>query len=272
MGSISMFRPGLLPLLWALAPLGVASGALAQMTPIPTPPPSAPLLDIYKSIHAHPELSHFEVRTSAIVAEQLRAAGFDVTQGVGVYPDGSRAHGVVAILKNGPGPTLLIRADMDALPIVEETGLPFASHVRAKDLSGKEVGVMHACGHDIHSTILIGVARALAASRARWHGTAMLIGQPSEETVDGAKAMLADHLYERLGRPDRATRPARSAWRSARPSRASPRSTSRSAASAAMARPRKTAATRSCCRRSSSRSSRPSSAASRTPRTPPSSP
>jgi len=197
-----MFRPRLLPLLCALAPLGAAGNALAQMTPIPGPPPSAPLLDIYKSIHAHPELSHFEVRTSAIVAEQLRAAGYSVTEGVGVYPDGSRAHGVVAILKNGPGPTLLIRADMDALPIVEETGLPYASHVRAKDLSGKDVGVMHACGHDIHSTILIGVARALAADRGRWHGTAMLIGQPSEETVDGAKAMLADHLYERFGRPD----------------------------------------------------------------------
>jgi hippurate hydrolase len=191
-----------LRLLYALLILVVSTPALAQMTPIPDPPASSALIDIYKSIHAHPELSHFEARTSAIVAQQLRAAGYEVTDHVGVYPDGSRAYGVVGIFKNGPGPRLLIRADMDALPIVEETGVSYASHVRAKDLSGKDVGVMHACGHDIHSTILIGVARAMVAARARWHGTLMLVGQPSEETVDGAKAMLADHLYERFGRPD----------------------------------------------------------------------
>ena len=163
---------------------------------------AAPLIDIYKTIHAHPELSRHEEQTSAILAKELGAAGYAVTDHIGVYPDGTRAFGVVAILKNGPGPTLLIRADMDALPIVEETGVPYASHLRATNAAGQDVGVMHACGHDIHTTVLIGVARALAAERAQWHGTLMLIGQPSEETVDGARAMLADRLYERFGRPD----------------------------------------------------------------------
>jgi hippurate hydrolase len=160
------------------------------------------LLATYKQIHAHPELSHYEEATSALLASELRKAGYIVTDHVGIYPDGSHAYGVVAILKNGPGPTLLIRADMDALPIVEETGVPYASHVMAKNKAGQQVGVMHACGHDIHTTVLIGTARALAESKASWHGTLMLIGQPSEETIDGSKAMLADHLYERFGRPD----------------------------------------------------------------------
>jgi len=161
------------------------------------------LLATYKDIHAHPELSHHEARTSAILAKGLREAGYSVTEHVGVYPDGSRAFGVVGILKNGAGQTLLIRGDMDALPIIEETGLPYASHVMTKNASGQDVGVMHACGHDVHTTVLLGTARALAAARSAWHGTVMIVGQPSEETIDGAKAMLADHLYERFGRPDR---------------------------------------------------------------------
>jgi hippurate hydrolase len=164
------------------------------------------LIDTYKDIHAHPELSHHEERTSALLAAALRDAGYTVTEHVGVYPDGSKAFGVVAILKNGPGPTLLVRADMDALPIVEETGVAYASHVVTKTSSGQNsgltTGVMHACGHDVHTTVLIGAARALAAAKSQWHGTLMLIGQPSEETIDGAKAMLADHLYERFGTPD----------------------------------------------------------------------
>ena len=160
------------------------------------------LIDTYKDIHAHPELSHFEARTSTILADELRKAGYTVTDHIGVYPDGTRAYGVVAILKNGDGPTLLIRADMDALPIIEETGVAYASHVMTKTKSGQDTGVMHACGHDIHTTVLIGTARALAAAKSQWHGTLMLIGQPSEETIDGAKAMLADHLYERFGTPD----------------------------------------------------------------------
>jgi len=160
------------------------------------------LVDTYKGIHEHPELSHHEEHTAALLAGELRKSGYTVTERVGKYPDGTSAYGVVAILQNGPGPRLLIRTDMDALPIVEETGVTYASHVRTKNAAGQDVGVMHACGHDVHVTTMIGTARALAATRANWHGTVMLIGQPSEETIDGAKAMLADHLYDRFGTPD----------------------------------------------------------------------
>ncbi len=162
------------------------------------------LLATYKSLHAAPELSHHEEKTSALLAGELRAAGYEVTEHVGVYADGSKAFGVVAILKNGAGPTLLVRADMDALPVTEKTGLPYASSVRAKNPAGQDVGVMHACGHDIHVTAMIGVARLMVEEKAKWHGTLMLVGQPSEETIDGAQAMLADHLYERFGTPDMA--------------------------------------------------------------------
>jgi len=162
------------------------------------------LVSIYKDLHAHPELSHQEAHTSALVADELRKAGYTVTEHVGKYPDGSQAYGVVAVMENGAGPRLLIRSDLDALPVVEDTGLSYASHVHAKNPAGQDVGVMHACGHDIHMTTLIGTARALAALKSQWHGTVMLIGQPSEETIDGAKAMLADHLYERFGKPNMA--------------------------------------------------------------------
>ena len=184
------------PTLTTLLLLGICvGGAAAQQTPT--------LLEIYKQIHAHPELSHHEEATSALLAQGLRQAGYTVTDHIGLYPDGSHAFGVVGILKNGPGPTLLVRGDMDALPIVEETGVPYASHVTSKNADGQPVGVMHACGHDVHTTVLLGTARALASSKASWHGTLMIVGQPSEETIDGAKAMLADHLYERFGRPDK---------------------------------------------------------------------
>ena len=162
------------------------------------------LVATYKGLHAAPELSHHEEKTSALLAEELRKAGYTVTERVGKYPDGAQGYGVVGILKNGKGPTLLIRADMDALPVTEATGLPYASTVRAKNPAGQDVGVMHACGHDIHVTTMIGVARAMASMKDKWHGTLMLIGQPSEETIDGAKAMMADHLYERFGKPDMA--------------------------------------------------------------------
>ena len=151
------------------------------------------LVETYKGIHEHPELSHHEDRTSAVLAAALRKDGYSVTDHVGKYKDGSQAFGVVALLKNGAGPMLLIRADMDALPVVEETGVGYASQNK---------GVMHACGHDVHTTTMIGVGHAMAAMRDKWHGTLMLIGQPSEETIDGAKAMMADHLYERFGTPD----------------------------------------------------------------------
>ena len=162
------------------------------------------LVETYKGIHSHPELSHHEEHTSALLAGELRKAGYTVTEHIGKYPDGSQAYGVIAILENGPGPRLLIRTDLDALPVVEETGVPYASQVKTKTAAGQDVGVMHACGHDIHITTMIGTARALVALKKQWHGTLMLVGQPSEELADGAKAMLADHLYERFGTPDMA--------------------------------------------------------------------
>jgi amidohydrolase len=162
------------------------------------------LVETYKGIHEHPELSHHEEHTSAALAAELRKAGYAVTEHVGKYSDGSQAFGVVAVLANGAGPTLLIRTDMDALPIIEETGVPYASKVKTKNAAGQEVGVMHACGHDVHVTTMIGTARVLAAMRAQWHGTVILIGQPSEETIDGARAMIADGLYRRFGTPDMA--------------------------------------------------------------------
>ena len=162
----------------------------------------ADLLTTYKSLHAAPELSHHEAQSSALLAAEMRKVGYTVTERVGKYPDGSQAYGVVGIMKNGAGPTLLIRTDLDALPVTEDTKLPYASKVRAKNPAGQDVGVMHACGHDIHITTMIGVARNMAALKSQWHGTLMLVGQPSEETIDGAKALLADHLYERFGKPD----------------------------------------------------------------------
>jgi len=160
------------------------------------------LLSIYKDLHQHPELSHQEKQTSALLADDLRKAGFTVTENVGKYDDGTQAYGVVAVMKNGTGPTVLVRTDMDALPVEEKTGLPYASTARSKNEVGDDVGVMHACGHDIHITTMIGVARALAQLKNQWHGTLILIGQPSEERVDGARAMLNDNLYARFGKPD----------------------------------------------------------------------
>jgi amidohydrolase len=160
------------------------------------------LVSIYKELHLHPELSHFEVHTSAFLAAELRKAGYEVTERVGKYADGSQAYGIVGVLKNGPGPTVLVRTDLDALPVEEQTGLPYASHDRGKTLEGTDAPAMHACGHDIHITALLGGARVLAQLKDQWHGTLILIGQPSEETSDGARAMLADDVYQRFGRPD----------------------------------------------------------------------
>ncbi len=160
------------------------------------------LVATYKQLHQNPELSHQEKQSSAVVAETLRKAGYTVTEHVGKYEDGTQAYGVVAVMKNGTGPTVLVRSDMDALPVEEKTGLPYASHARSKNQAGDDVGVMHACGHDIHMATLIGVGETLAQLKSRWHGTLILVGQPSEETVDGASAMLKDNLYERFGRPN----------------------------------------------------------------------
>jgi amidohydrolase len=165
-------------------------------------PQIPPLAATYEDLHRHPELSHHEEKTSAFLAGQLRRAGYEVTEHVGKYADGRAAYGVVAVMHNGGGPALLIRTDMDALPVTEKTGLPYASTVRAMGEDGQEAGVMHACGHDIHMTVMLGVARLLAELKSDWRGTLMLVGQPSEERIDGARAMLADHLYERFGRPN----------------------------------------------------------------------
>src|SRR5580698_6223639 len=160
------------------------------------------LVETYKDFHRNPELSHHEEQTSAKLAADLRKLGYQVTERVGKYMDGSQAWGIVAILENGPGPRLLIRTDMDALPVEEKTGVDYASQVRSTNAEGQPTGVMHACGHDIHMTVLLGAAKELIARKNQWHGTVVLIGQPSEETIDGARAMLADHLYERFGKPD----------------------------------------------------------------------
>jgi amidohydrolase len=163
----------------------------------------ASLLATYKAIHAAPELSHQEVKTSALVAKELRALGYEVTEHVGKYEQpGLVGYGVVGVMRNGTGPTVLVRSDMDALPVEEKTGLPYASTVKAKTDAGQETSVMHACGHDIHVTSLIGTARMLAKLKDRWHGTLILVGQPAEETIDGAKALLADNLYTRFPKPD----------------------------------------------------------------------
>src|SRR6267143_1061092 len=150
---------------------------------------------LYLDLHQHPELSKHEVETAAKLANEIRQLGYEVTTGVG-------GTGVVGILKNGAGPTVMLRTELDALPVTENTGLPFASTTRTKDDAGLEVGVMHACGHDIHMAAWMGTARIMAATRGQWRGTLMLIGQPAEEMVSGAKAMIADGLFTRFPRPD----------------------------------------------------------------------
>ena len=161
------------------------------------------LVALYKKLHAAPELSQQEKETSAVIARELRAAGYEVTERVGKYEDASAtAYGVVGVLRNGDGPVVLIRTDLDALPVTEATGLDYASKVRATNAQGQEVGVMHACGHDIHMSSFVGTARLLAQLKSQWRGTVLMIGQPSEEGVSGAKAMLADGLYTRFPRPN----------------------------------------------------------------------
>src|SRR5438067_1415421 len=184
----------------------ILSGSLAfaQQTPQTIANAELPsLLTIYKDLHTHPELSAHEERSAAIVAKELKAAGCEVTERVGKYEKpGATCFGVVGVMKNGVGPTVLVRSDLDALPVHEETGLPYASTVTTKNDEGKEVPVMHACGHDIHMSTLVGTARALAKLRDKWHGTIIFIGQPAEEMVGGARAMLKDGLYTRWPKPN----------------------------------------------------------------------
>jgi len=153
------------------------------------------LAGLFDYFHRNPELSSMEFKTAARLAEELREAGYDVTEGVG-------GTGVVAIMENGPGPLVMMRADMDGLPVKEKSGLPYASTVTQVDWDGNEVPVMHACGHDVHITSLVGTARVMAATRDTWTGTLMLIGQPAEERIGGAKKMMEDDLWQRFGKPD----------------------------------------------------------------------
>ena len=181
------------------------AAALLALTSLAAPASADPLDDavrqdmpslmaIYRDFHANPELSMQEVRTAAKLAAEAKKLGFEVTTGVGKT-------GVVAVMRNGPGPVLLLRADMDGLPVIEQTSLPFASKVRATSVAGVESGVMHACGHDTHITTWVGAARRLAAMKDRWSGTLVMIAQPGEEIGVGAKAMLDDGLYTRFPKP-----------------------------------------------------------------------
>src|SRR5947208_1043613 len=150
---------------------------------------------LYKDVHSHPELSMQEIRTARLAADHLRAAGYEVTTGVGKT-------GVVGLLRNGDGPTVMLRADMDALPVEEATGLPYASKATATNREGKTVPVSHMCGHDMHVTWLIGAAQLLADARTAWRGTLMAVFQPGEESAEGAQAMIDDGLFKRFPKPD----------------------------------------------------------------------
>ena len=150
---------------------------------------------LYKDVHSHPELSMQETRTAGLAADRLRSAGFEVTTGVGKT-------GVVGILRNGDGPTVMIRADMDALPVEEMTGVPYASKIKTQDREGKTVPVGHMCGHDMHVACLAGATKLLAQAREAWHGTLLAVFQPGEETAEGAQAMIDDGLFDRFPKPE----------------------------------------------------------------------
>src|SRR4051794_10723798 len=184
--------------------LASAASVFAAQTPQQLADAELPsLVTIYKDLHAHPELSTREEQTGAFLAKELKAVGCEVTDHVGKFePANQKGYGVVGVMKNGDGPIVLIRTDMDALPVQEETGLPYASTVTTKDDAGKDVRVMQACGHDVHVATFIGVARALAKLKDQWHGTIVFVGQPAEELGTGARAMLRDGLYTRWPKPN----------------------------------------------------------------------
>ena len=196
---------GVCVMVYAALPVAAQSSASADLNAAAQRQLPA-LTETYKHLHENPELSGHEVQTAAFVAGELRKLGYTVTEHVGKYADGTGretgAEGVVAVMENGDGPRVMLRTELDALPVEERTGLDYASHVTTTDAQGQTISVMHACGHDLHMTVMLGVARELVARKAQWHGTVMVIGQPAEEMGSGARAMLADHLYERFGRPD----------------------------------------------------------------------
>ncbi|WP_086931942.1 amidohydrolase [Agarilytica rhodophyticola] len=172
-----------------------ASYALENLSQDITKDYQSKLGPLFEHFHRNPELSHLEFKTSKRLAKELRAAGFEVTEGIGKT-------GVVAIMKNGKGPLVMMRADMDGLPVKEKSGLKYASTNTQKDWDGNLVPVMHACGHDVHITSLVGTARQMAKHKKEWSGTLMLIGQPAEERVGGAKSMMQDGIWKRFGQPD----------------------------------------------------------------------
>lgn len=182
---------------WVLAATAIALAAQAQAQDLSAEVAAdmPELMELYRDLHAHPELSFQEHQTAAKLAARMRALGFDVTEGVGQT-------GVVSVMKNGEGPTVMIRADMDGLPVIEQTGLPFASDQRGISTAGVESGIMHACGHDTHMAGFVGAAQRLVANRDAWSGTLVMILQPAEELGLGALAMLEDGLYTRFPKPD----------------------------------------------------------------------
>lgn len=184
-------------ILLSFAITAVATVSLAQTAPRPGEIEAVyrDAKALYIDLHQHPELSGHEVRTASVLAGKLRDLGYEVTEHVG-------GTGVVALLKNGTGPTIMLRTELDALPVEEKTGLPYASKVRAKDDAGRDVPVMHACGHDIHMASAYGTAAILARTKQTWHGTIVVVAQPAEETISGSKAMLQDGLFTRFPRPD----------------------------------------------------------------------
>jgi len=185
-------RPGCWLAVWLLALAAPPAGA----ADIPGLAALEPELEaLYKDLHAHPELAFHETRTAELLASRVRALGYDVTTGVG-------GTGIVALLRNGPGPVVMLRTELDALPIEEKTGLPFASKARGTAADGADVPVAHACGHDLHMAGWYGTAVLMSRQRKAWHGTLMLVGQPAEETTKGAAAMLADGLFTRFPKPD----------------------------------------------------------------------
>jgi hippurate hydrolase len=189
----------ILLLLLPFAPLTAIADDLAAQVDAELPA----LLETYRHLHANPEISYFERETSRFVAARLRQLGFEVSEEVGDYGvEGRVSYGLVAVLENGDGPTVMVRTDLDGLPIEEKTGLPWASRAKQTAESGDEVFAMHACGHDLHMTSFLGTAAMLAARQDDWSGTLVMIGQPAEERGAGARAMLADGLYKRFPRPE----------------------------------------------------------------------
>ncbi len=195
MRQLTSFRASLLASCLAIGTLGLPALGQSELRASVEADYSENLAELFRHFHANPELSFLEHETAARLAEEIRALGYDVTEGVGET-------GIVAVLENGDGPTVMIRADMDGLPVKEQSGLDYASTATQVDITGEEQPVMHACGHDVHMTALVGTAKQLMERREDWSGTLVLIGQPAEERIGGAKKMLEDGLYERFPKPD----------------------------------------------------------------------